>query len=280
MPIVYACITPHGAQILPELAGEHMETLAPTRTAMEEIGRRMTAARPDVIVVATPHGLRLEGYNAVVTAAYTEGRMEGPGGVVEASFACDRTLARDIVHRAAGAGLPVVGCNYGALDGPASLVPLDWGALIPLYFMGARTGQSPADRPQVVLVGPTRDIPLPELARFGQVIAEAAAACGKRVGFVASADQAHAHDPHGPYGFDPAAAEYDARVVDIVRRDRLEELFGLPADLVERAKPDSLWQMIMLYGVGQHTPLRGEFLSYQVPSYFGMLCASYTPAAG
>ncbi len=280
MPIVYACITPHGGEILPELAGDDLATLAPTRAAMEEIGRRMTAAQPDVIVVATPHSLRLEGYNAVVTAAYTEGRLEGPGGVVEARFACDRTLAREIVRQTAAAGIPVVGCNYGALDGPASMIPLDWGALIPLYFLGARIGQSPEERPQVVLVGPTRDIPLVQLARFGQVIAEVAALSGKRVGFVASADQAHAHDPNGPYGFDQAAAEYDARVVDIVRRDRLEELFTLPADLVERAKPDSLWQMIMLYGVEQHTSLRGEFLSYQVPSYFGMLCASYTPANG
>jgi len=277
MPVVYACLTPHGGEILPELAGEDLETVAPTRAAMEEIGRRMTATQPDVIVVATPHGLRLEGYNAVVTAAYSEGRMEGPGGVVEARFACDRTLARDIVRRTAAAGIPVVGCNYGALEGPASMVPLDWGALIPLYFMGARTGQSPEERPQIVLVGPTRDIPLVQLVRFGEIIAEAADSSGKRVGFVASADQAHAHDASGPYGFDPAAAEYDARVADIVRRDRLEELLAIPLDTVERAKPDSLWQMVMLLGVSRHTPLKGEFLSYQVPSYFGMLCASYTP---
>jgi aromatic ring-opening dioxygenase LigB subunit len=35
---------------------------------------------------------------------------------------------------------------------------------------------------------------------------------------VASADHAHAHDPEGPFGFDPSAPEYDARVVELVPR--------------------------------------------------------------
>jgi aromatic ring-opening dioxygenase LigB subunit len=46
-------------------------------------------------------------------------------------------------------------------------------------------------------------------------------------------------------------------------------------DFVERAKPDSLWQMLILHGASTVNPMKGEFLSYQVPTYFGMIVACY-----
>jgi len=98
----------------------------------------------------------------------------------------------------------------------------------------------------------------------------------KRVALIASADHGHAHDAEGPYGFDPAAKEYDDRIVDLVREDRLGELLGLDAAFVEAAKADSFWQMLMLHGaLGDRW--QGEFLSYEAPTYFGMLCAAYEP---
>jgi len=48
---------------------------------------------------------------------------------------------------------------------------------------------------------------------------------------------------------------------------------NLPVD----AKADSYWQMLMLHGALEHGNWRGEFLSYEAPTYFGMLCASYEP---
>lgn len=272
MGIVYACITPHGGEILPEIGGD-LPAILELRAAMEELGRRMKEHRPDVIVLATPHGLRLEGYNAVVTAEYSSGSLKGPHGTVEVSFHCDRALAREIVARTRAAGIPVVGCNYGALEGPGSNVAMDWGAIVPLYYFGARYDA----RPELVLVGPTRDIPLSQLVEFGSVIARAAEETGKRVAFVASADQAHAHAAEGPYGFDPAAAAYDRLIVDIVKEDKLEKLLDLDPKLVEAAKPDSLWQMLILCGVGRVVPLKGQLLAYACPSYFGMLTASYEP---
>lgn len=273
MSLVYACITPHGGQVLPEF-DDGSPASAELRSAMEELGRRMKASRPDVIIVVTPHGLRLEGCNAVVTAEYSSGSMAGPHGIVEASFHCDREMARDIVGRTRAAGIPVVGCNYGALEGPASNVQMDWGALIPLSFFGARD----ETRPQVILIGPTREIPLSQLVEFGRVIGRVAEASSKRVAFVASADQAHAHMEKGPYGFNPAAAEYDKRIVEVVHEDNLASLLDFDLNWVNDAKPDSLWQMLMLYGVSQIVPLRGQFLAYGLPTYFGMMCASYPPA--
>jgi len=144
--------------------------------------------------------------------------------------------------------------------------------LIPLWCMGGR-----ADPPvPVVVVSPARDRPLEEHLRAGEAIARAAADSGKRVALIASADHGHAHDPAGPYGFDPAAADYDRRIVELVRGNTLDGLIDLDPALVDAAKADSWWQLIMLHGA-LGAGWSADFLSYEASTYFGMLCAAFAP---
>jgi aromatic ring-opening dioxygenase LigB subunit len=149
---------------------------------------------------------------------------------------------------------------------------MDWGVLIPLWAMGGRS-EPPVP---VVVVSPARDRPIEEHVRAGKALAHAAAASGKRVALIASADHGHAHDPGGPYGFDPAAAAYDEAIVHLVQEDRLGGLVELEPAFVEAAKADSWWQLAMLHGaLGEGW--RSDFLSYEASTYFGMLCAAYVP---
>jgi aromatic ring-opening dioxygenase LigB subunit len=128
-----------------------------------------------------------------------------------------------------------------------------------------------------VIVTPSREISLQNLVRFGRVIAEAGEALDRKIAFVASADQGHAHDPKGPYGFHLASAKYDEEVKNAVLKNDLMPLMSLPPQFVEDAKPDSLWQIAMLQGILEHTEMVGRLLSYQAPTYFGLLCALYLP---
>jgi aromatic ring-opening dioxygenase LigB subunit len=94
------------------------------------------------------------------------------------------------------------------------------------------------------------------------------------VALIASADHGHAHDPDGPYGYDPAAKEYDERVVELVRANRLGDLLAFDPAFVESAKADSFWQMLVLHGALDDA-WDVDLLSYEAPTYFGMLCAAY-----
>jgi aromatic ring-opening dioxygenase LigB subunit len=132
--------------------------------------------------------------------------------------------------------------------------------------------------PEIVLVSPARDLPVSAHVDAGRVVAETAAASGKRVALIASADHGHAHDPGGPYGYDPASAVYDGKIVELVRENRLAGLLDIDPDFVAIAQADSWWQMLVLHGaVGDGFDV--ELLSYEAPTYFGMLCASFTPKA-
>ena len=241
MSLVFACIAPHGdVDEVPEL-----------RAAMEELGRRFDAAAPEVAVIVTPHSVHVEGHFAVVTAARV-GEWE-----------TDRELAQQLL----AVELPILGVSYGGNDPAQAEMPIDWGTEIPLRFLPA---------PRIAVVCPARDRPLEEHIRLGAAIAALPGRCAS----IASADHAHAHRADGPYGFDPAAAVYDARLVDILRSERLD--FLPLAEHVEAAKADSLWQLLILQGAMEEDA-HVDLLGYAAPSYYGMAVAevsgSSPPAA-
>ncbi|WXG44922.1 MAG: extradiol ring-cleavage dioxygenase [Promethearchaeati archaeon SRVP18_Atabeyarchaeia-1] len=271
MGIVYACVAPHGSEAIPELAGDKLEAFGETRRGMEELARHMRSHRPDTIIIATPHGLRLDRTIGVVTSRYSAGNLEDNGKAVSARFKCNHQLARKIYEAAKKAGLPVVGANYGTSEGPASCMPMDWGVLIPLWFFGAKEKK----KPRIVIVTPSREIPLTQLVEFGRVIAGTAEKSQRKIAFVSSADQGHAHDKSGPYGFHPASREYDELVVKAIRENNLKQILALDLQFVENAKPDSLWQMAILEGVLERVPMKARFVSYQAPTYFGLMCADF-----
>jgi aromatic ring-opening dioxygenase LigB subunit len=257
--IVFGAIAPHGDPAFVEGS--------PTRLAFEELGARAERARPDVTVVFTPHNVHVEGVFAVVTAATIAGSLDDPA--IELECPVDRELAALILASLREAGLPAVGVSYGSNDESLAVQPMDWGTLIPLWFLGGRHDEP---RPVVVL-SPARDLSLGDHIRAGAAVAVACS--GVRAVIVASADHGHAHDPDGPFGFDPAAAEYDARVVDLVRENRLGDVVELES-IVAAANADSLWQLALLHGaLGEAFEV--ELQSYERPTYFGMLCAAFEP---
>jgi aromatic ring-opening dioxygenase LigB subunit len=273
VPLVYACIAPHGGEIVPALAGKKLRLFSPTRKGMRLLASAMKGVRPDTIVLASPHNLRLHKHIGVVTAEYSSGRVAEGGREIRLRAKCDVRLAKKLAEAAEKAGLPVVAANYGVLEGPLSDMAMDWGTMIPLWFLLRATRL----KSKIVIVTPSREIPLSQNIEFGRMVAQVANGERKRIAFVASADQAHRHRKSGPYGFDRRASEYDRLVVDAIRRNRLDEVMRIEPDLVDGASPDSLWQMAMLVGVLEVTPMKGELVSYQVPSYYGMLCAGYHP---
>ena len=275
MPLVYACIAPHGSEVIPSLAGRNLRKFQQTRAGMKGLASEIKEARPDTVVIASPHNLRLQRHIGVITAENSSGRLREAGGEVKLRVKCDVEFAKRVVEAAEEDGLPVDGATYGVSEGPLSDMAMDWGTLVPLWFLvkGTRLGS------KVVIVAPSRGIPLQQNFEFGKVFARVAEGEKKRVAFVASSDQAHAHRKTGPYGYSPAAGEYDSMVVEAVRENRLESVLAFGDDLVGKAKPDSLWQMAVLAGALSVVPMEGRVLSYQVPTYFGMLCAGYSRRA-
>jgi len=226
-------------------------------------------------VIASPHNLRLRDNIAIVTTENSTGQLKGPRGKsVSLRLKCDREFAQDLLQESTRKRLPVVGANYGTAEGTASDMAMDWGTLVPMWFVA----KEERVRARTVIVAPSREIPLSRNIAFGMMIGKMAEKSKKRIVFIASADQAHAHQKSGPYGFHRSAAKYDQFVSRAIQRNRIESISRLGKRFVEEAKPDSFWQMAMLAGVTSVVKMQGSLLSYAVPTYYGMLCASFVRA--
>jgi aromatic ring-opening dioxygenase LigB subunit len=276
MGLVFAAIAPHGGLAIEEACTPAERGLAvATRAGMEELGRLFAAARPEAVVVATPHNVHIPGALGVLVAGHMAGRLAGAPPSIALDVPVDLTLAWLLLEALGSAGVPSVGVSFGSNDPADAIAPMDWGVLIPLWFMGGR-----ANPPvPLVVVTPARDLSAADHIGAGAAIASAASASGLRVAFIASADHGHAHDPEGPYGFDPAARQYDELICELVSGDRLDRLSDIPLELVEAAKADSWWQLLMLRGA-TFKGWSGRLVSYEAPTYFGMLTAAYVPSRG
>ena len=129
----------------------------------------------------------------------------------------------------------------------------------------------------IVMVAPARDLSWAMHVEAGHAIAKTAEASDKRVALIASCDHGHGHDPKGPYGYTPKSKEFDDQVIALIKRDDLGALLEIDPKLPVEGKADSYWQMLMLHGALATGQWKGEFLSYEAPTYFGMLCAAYEP---
>src|SRR5207247_7643396 len=257
MPLVFACIAPHGSIAIPEAKPADRPTLAAATTeGMNELGRRFAAARPEVSIVLTPHNVPIEGAMAVIDAGAVAGDLGQWGSPIAMRVPVDRELATATRDALRAAGTPVVAVSYGANDPAASVFPMDWAVLIPAHFMGGRA------EPQVpvVVVAPARDLPDELHVRAGGAIARAANASPKRVALVASCDHGHGHDPNGPYGFTPKSKEFDDAIIELITRDDGAGIGRLGSSFARDANADSYWQMLMLQGALEPDGWKGELL--------------------
>jgi aromatic ring-opening dioxygenase LigB subunit len=277
MPLVFACIAPHGSIAIPEAKPKDRPSLASATTAgMQELGRRFAVAEPDVSIVLTPHNIHVEGAMAVVDAAAVSGDLVQWGSPISLRVSVDREVTLSVRDAIREAGIPVVAVSYGANDPVTAVFPMDWAVLIPVHFMGGRsTPQVP-----VAVVAPARDLADDVHVRAGEAIGRAAAASRKRVALIASCDHGHGHDAKGPYGFTPKSKEFDEAVVKVIENGDGLRFSRLGSAFAREAKADSYWQMLMLEGALGQDGWKGELLSYEAPTYFGMLCAAYAQRGG
>src|SRR5439155_16280611 len=162
------------------------------------------AAEPDVTIVATPHNVHIANAIGVVVAGRVAGRLNGVAPPIELNLPSETQLAWRVLESFGAARLPAAGVSFGSNDPDTAVAPMGWGVLIPLWFMGGRREPSLP----IVVVTPARDLPASDHVTAGAAIASVAAHSSRRVAFIASADHGHAPPEGGPYGFDPAARQY------------------------------------------------------------------------
>ena len=162
--------------------------------------------------------------------------------------------------------MPAASINFGTASGPVSCLPLDWGVIIPLAFMPDVEIDYEIQRRPVFCAH----------IEMGGVIRQAVQKSEKRVALIASCDWSHAHGENGPYGYDPAAKQLDEEVVALLKANEIEKMADFEPGYIEAAKRDGIWQALILAGAIPKASRIMHVLSYEAPTYFGLISRKLT----
>jgi aromatic ring-opening dioxygenase LigB subunit len=257
-PTVLMC---HAPIVVPGITSpERAASCAASTSAMRAAADRIRDAKPDALVVVSPHAPRHAQAFLVATDLRADGDF-GRFGVPEvgASLPGSPERARAIVEQAR---------LLGVLAEARELGPLDHGALVPLFFVAAAGFR-----------GPTVWMALPmhteheSSEAMGRAIRQAALLSGERWAFIASGDMSHRLTPDAPAGFSTRAAEFDLEVVSAVGRGDVVEVRRISPALRELAAEDVVDSLDVALGVTAHANRAHETLSYEGPYGVGYLIA-------
>ena len=247
-------VIPHGDEII---SGKDSEA----STLNSLISGLASVDISETIVIISPHGLRVSESVAVINTEWLHGDMVISGRRLRRRYRVNRELADEIANVMQGF---TRSATFITASGPKSVFPLDFGSLIPLSFFSPE---------KVVAIGQPRISHRGKLVEFGEALGRVTDNYHGNVSVILSADQAHTHASDGPYGYSDKAGVYEASVMKALSENDFSSLMEMSDSLIEEAKPDSFWNMLILKGLVESTARKMQYDFGYVEHYFGMMLA-------
>ncbi len=267
--IVFAGLMPHAPILIPGVAGQRLAEVRRTVDALRTLARQMLAARPDTLVLISPHSPRRPN-------AYGLWRTERLHGSFRTFGAPDDPVDLPLDSRMADA-IAAAARPQGLRTWPIQEAELDHGALVPLWYLAQAGWQGPT---VILSLSQHHDM---NLAQLGKAIATATIQLGRRTALIASGDMSHRLTPSAPCGFHPTAHSFDETFIDLVRQGRYADIGRIDANLQENAAEDVVASTLIATAAVGGSSQGHRVLSYEGPFGVGygvaVLFAAATDAA-
>jgi AmmeMemoRadiSam system protein B len=246
--------------LVPEVGGDRLKEVADSQRSLAEFSRRLVDAKPDTVVVISPHSpidpVRFTTRSAsVLVGDFHEFRAPG----VRLEFQNDLELMK-----AVGTAAEHEGVELAELRGD---FPLDHGALVPLYYIREAGWNGP-----IVVFGFTQQSNGAHLA-FGQAIAGGADSINRRIAVVASGDLSHRLIVGGPYEYEPTAHLFDEQIVNAIAGCNPRGVLDVDLDLRIRAGECGYRSVVVALGCLGQELHDCKVLSYEGPFGVGYMVA-------
>lgn len=257
MGIVFAGITPHTPALLANAPENARVRLSETRAAMAKLEEELYAAKPNVLIIISPHtGLFANSFTVNANPDFWPQVTEFGDVETDRDWKGAPELGARIAHHKNHADLPV---RLVSEEG------LDYGASIPLLTL---TEHNPSLK--ILPVGFSGLTPLEHL-EFGELIKETVEAEGVRAAIIASGDLSHTLNARAPGKFHPQGKEFDRLVRDLLGSRNTVGLANLDPTLVKNAEECGYRSILVLLGALKGIDTRFETLAYEAPFGVGYL---------
>ena len=257
--IVFAAITPHPPMSV-EGVGTESEIAAVKKTldAFGVLREELASARPDVVVVISPHA-PIEPYVFVINASHPlRGNFAQFNGDKQLSFRNDS----DLIEAIAYAGE----MNEIAVHSHSN--PLDHGALVPLYHLLKTIN------PHVMHLSFSL-LSFQAHYAYGEMLGKVFENTDKRIAIIASGDLSHRLLPTSPAGYFPGARFFDERLIESLGQGDLASILHLREENVHDAAECGLRSFLIMLGAIRDKKKNFTLLSYEYPFGIGYLVARF-----
>jgi AmmeMemoRadiSam system protein B len=261
--LVFASICPHPPIIIPTIgAPADLKLVSKTIKGMENLAERFAEAKPETVIVISPHGPVDFNYFTINQSPTLAGHFYNFGDFdTELIFKNDLELVEKIEKECKSARIPLRLVNISEFD---------HGTLVPLYYLS----QKYSNFKVIPLAYSYLD--LATHFKFGQILNKGSRGpSSAKIGIIASGDLSHRLTPEAPAGFSPAGAEFDEKLIEMLKKKDTKGILNLDPDLVEEAGECGYRSIIILLGALNGLDWQPEILSYEGPFGVGYLVANF-----
>lgn len=270
MSLIAAYIVPHPPLAVPEIGRGQEAGIQATLGGYEVVASHIAALEPDTIVIISPHTAYYADWIYMAGGNGASGDLGQFGAAdVRITLAYDTEFRAALERAAAARDIPAGTIGNGSKS-------LDHGMMVPLYYLDQAY---PTDRYQAVSVGGSA-LPREALMTFGRCIALTASALDRRCVLLVSGDLSHKLKADGPYGYDPAAPQFDDAFVRVVEEGDPNAFARLDPKMCEDAAECGLSGFIMMAGaLDEERETSGCSFTSQLISHEGPFGVGYGVAA-
>lgn len=259
--IVTAAIVPHTPLLAPTVGKEHLEKLANTVKALAEVEQALYLAKPDTIVMISPHApMYPDAFSGNVAPSFKGVLKEfGDHGTVVPAKA--NFLLLDHIHRhMRDEGVPFT---------MSSSEELDYGFTIPLLYLTKNL--------QNWKLAPLSISMLDGAAHFhfGQELKNVIHAETSRVAVIASCDLSHHANSASPEGARPEGEAFDKFIREKALSLDGPGLLAADANMLEQAGQSGYRPIVMLAGCLEGLNIKAKELCYEAPFGVGLMTMRY-----
>lgn len=268
MSIVFAGITPHPPIIIPEIGAENLKDVQNTIKAMEKLGHELEKSAPDYIFIISPHGPVFPDQMSVRSASEYFGNFSNFGAPeLDFNFKGDPETSELVVNESSKAGIAAILLDMAACQNYGLETTLDHGALVPAYYLLKNLKEIP-----IVPVAFSY-LSLEDHFNFGKVLAQIAE--HESIAIIASGDLSHSLTYDAPAGYTPAGKEFDEKLIDLLKKNKVEEIKNMNPQFIEEAGECGFRSILILLGALSGQKYKPEILSYEGPFGVGYLVANF-----
>ncbi len=257
----FAAIAPHPPILIPTIGRENTKRVQKTIEAMEELEKKIYEARPETIIIITPHGpILADAFSLNLNPKYQSNLEEFGDFATKLEFKTDTALAYRIKELMEDKNIPLILVSEPFLD---------HGTTLPLYFLTKRLNEV-----AVLPVGYSL-LDFKTHFNFGDYLKEIILNEEKKIAVIASGDLSHRLTVDAPGGYSMRGKEFDQKLVELIANKNTAGILNLDSDLIEEAGECGLRSFVILLGLLERMNYVPEILSYEGPFGVGYLVVHF-----